>query len=424
MAGMASQNVLNLVDTAMVGVLGNTALAAVGVGGFAAFLCQGLVMGVSTGVLAIAARWKGEGRAEGTALILNAALVCVLLFAPPLSLVMFLCAPVLFPYLNVDPAVVAAGVPYLQIRILATVFVGINYAFRGYWNAVDLSKLYMKTLVIMHGVNIVLNYILIFGKLGFPALGVTGAGLATAISTAVGSAIYVWLALRHARPQGFLRELPRLADLGLLIRLSVPSSIQNTLFAAGFTATYWIIGLVGTAELAAANVLMNLLLVAILPTFGLGLAASALVGQALGRADPDDAHQWAWDVLRVAVVMIAFIAVPMLLLPDLILKAFLHDATTRDLARLPMRITGASLLFEAVGIVFMNALQGAGDTKRTMQISVASQWVLFLPLAFLVGPLLGYGLLGIWLTQAFYRTLQAAVFWWFWERRGWVQIKL
>ena len=322
MAGMASQNVLNLVDTAMVGVLGNTALAAVGIGGFATFLGQGLIMGISTGVLAIAARWKGEGRAGGTALILNAALLTVLVFAPPLSLVLFLAAPIVFPYLNADAGVIAAGVPYLQIRVLATVFVGINYAFRGYWNAVELSKLYMQTLVIMHSANIVLNYVLIFGKLGFPALGVTGAGIATAISTALGSAIYVWLALRHARSQGFLRELPPLRDIGSLVRLSIPSSIQNTFFAAGFTVTYWIIGRVGTAELAAANVLMNLLLVAILPGFGLGLAASALVGQALGKGDPVGAHQWAWDVLKVAVVFMAAIGVPMLLFPDLVLSGF------------------------------------------------------------------------------------------------------
>ena len=179
---MISQNVLNLVDTAMVGTLGNAALAAVGLGGFALFMFQALILGISTGVQATSSRRKGEGRFDRLAVPLNAALLIVLLAAPVLSAFWYFLTPYIYPYLIADPEVIEQGVPYLQVRTLAIIFVGMNYSFRGYWNAVDHARLYMSTLVVMHGLNIFLNYVLIFGHFGAPALGVYGASVITALT--------------------------------------------------------------------------------------------------------------------------------------------------------------------------------------------------------------------------------------------------
>ncbi len=421
---MVSQNVLNLVDTAMVGFLGNAALAAVGIGGFALFMFQALILGISIGVQAMAARRKGEGNLQQTALPLNAGLLLVVLIAPVWSLLLFFLVPELYPFLNSDPDVIVQGVPYLQARVLAIVFIGMNFAFRGYWNGVDLSRLYMSTLVIMHASNIVLNYILIFGKFGAPALGATGAGIASALSTIIGSSIYILLGFRFARENGFLHGLPSREQVVSLVRLSLPNGIQQLFFAAGLTALFWIIGQVGTAELAAANVMVNVMLVALLPSLGLGLASATLVGQALGRGDAADAAQWAWDVVKIGVVAMLLLGTPMWLVPDLILAGFLHDPATIEIARLPMRIMGITMLFEALGMVLMNSLLGAGDTRRVMVVTIALQWLLFLPAAYLVGPVLGYGLLGIWILQGLYRVTQAGVFSTLWLRGQWKGISV
>lgn len=422
--GMVSQNVLNLVDTAMVGTLGDAALAAVGLGGFALFMCMALILGISTGVQATAARRKGEGRHDETAVVLNGALVLVLLIAPVLTALLYHATPVFYPWLNNDPEVVGQGVPYLQVRILAIVFVGANFAFRGYWNAVDLSRLYMSTLVVMHASNIFLNYVLIFGKFGAPALGVTGAGLASALSTVVGASMYIVLGLKYARAGGFLRGLPAGHVFRNLIRLSLPSGIQQLAFSAGFVATYWIVGLVGTRELAAASVLINVTLVAILPGIGLGLAAATLVGQALGREDPADAAAWGWDVVKVACVSLAVLGAPMWLLPDPILGVFIHDPLTVEVGRWPMRLVGFVMVIEAMGLVLMHSLMGAGDVRRVMVVAITAQWLVFLPLAYLVGPVLGLGLIGIWVMQSMYRSGQALFFYRFWKQGKWSAAKV
>ncbi|NNF66777.1 MAG: MATE family efflux transporter, partial [Gammaproteobacteria bacterium] len=207
-------------------------------------------------------------------------------------------------------------------------------------------------------------------------------------------------------------------------RLSLPSGIQQLFFASGFVVTYWIIGLVGTRELAAANVLINVTLVAILPGLGLGLAASTLVGQALGRGDIRDASRWGWDVTKVGLVLLTVLGMPMWLVPELILSVFIHDPATVEVGRLPMRIVGATMAVEAVGMVLMHALLGAGDARRVMIIAITTQWIVFLPLAYLVGPMLGLGLVGIWVLQGFYRTMQAALFARHWVKGEWSQIKV
>lgn len=419
---MVSQNLLNIVDTAMVGFLGDPALAAVGLGGFVVFMCQALILGISTGVQSSAARRKGEGKTDRAAAILNTALLLVLVVAPFFSIVLIQLAAPVFPFLNTDPAVIERGVPYLEWRLGAIVFVGMNFAFRGYWNALDMSRLYMTTLIIMHACNIALNYVLIFGKFGFTAYGVTGAGMASAISMGIGTAIYFFLGFRHIENGFFLRCFATRPETASLIRISLPSGLQQLFFAAGLVAMFWIIGRIGTPELAAANVLITVLLFAILPGLALGIACTTLVGQALGARNPDDAYQWAWDVCKITIILLTILGMPMWLVPDLVSSIFIHEPTTRELARWPMRIMGLTMPLEAIGFAFMHGLLGAGDAKRVMLVSIGTQWLIFLPFAFIVGPVLGYGLLGVWLLQGGSRGIQAFLFTQMWRGRKWQHI--
>jgi putative MATE family efflux protein len=422
--GMVSQNLLNIVDTAMVGFLGDPALAAVGLGGFVVFMCQALILGISTGVQSSAARRKGEGRVDRAAAVLNTALLLVLVIAPIFSLVLIQLAEPAYPFLNSDPEVIERGVPYIEWRLGAIVFVGMNFAFRGFWNALDLSKLYMNTLIIMHACNIVLNYVLIFGHFGSPAYGVTGAGMASAISVAIGTAIYFYLGFRHIEKGAFLRRLTNTQETASLIRISLPAGVQQLFFAAGLVAMFWIIGRIGTPELAAANVLITVLLFAILPGLALGIACTTLVGQALGARDVDDAYRWTWDVAKVTIILLTVLGLPMWLVPDLVSSIFIHEPSTRELARWPMRVMGLTMPIEAITFAFMHGLLGAGDAKRVMMVSIGTQWLIFLPLAYLVGPFLGFGLLGVWLLQGGSRALQAFLYTRMWRGRKWQHIEV
>ncbi|WP_372720682.1 MATE family efflux transporter [Immundisolibacter sp.] len=423
-AAMVSQSLLNVIDTAMVGQLGDAALAAVGLGSFVLFTCQAMILGLSVGVQAIAARRKGEGRLDETAVPLNASLLLILIIGPVLTLALYWLAPWFFPLLTPDPAVVAGAVPYFQIRMLAGPLMAMNYAFRGYWNGIGQSRLYMITLLIMHASNVLLNYMFIYGHFGAPELGVPGAALATALSVLIGTTLYYGFGWRYALQGGFLRRRPNRQDVTTLVRISVPAGLQHVSQSAGLVALYWIIGRIGTAELAAANVLVNLMTVAILPGMGLAIAAATLVGQSLGQGDVADARRWTRDTLRVGMLGLALLGAPMVLAPDLILGLFLHSPDTIALARWPMRIAGLAVMLEGIKRIYMQVLMSAGDGRRVMRISVLTQWGMFTPLAYMIGPVWGLGLLGIWLGQEVYRLTQVAVFRRYWRQGHWARIRI
>ncbi len=423
-AAMVSQNVLNLVDTAMVAHLGAATLAGVGLASFLNFMAVAFITGLSSAVQAMAARRVGEGKLDETAIPLNGGILLSAGLGIPLAALLIWQAPNILHLLNKDPEVVAAGTTYLRLRLLSIVAIGMNFSFRGYWSAIKLARLYMFTLVGMHSFNIALNYCLIFGRHGFPELGVMGAGLGTSISICLGTVTYFILGWRHARPAGFLARRPSREQFRNLLRLGLPSSIQQLFFAAGFTVLFWIVGQVGTRELAVANVLINISLVAVLPGIGFGLAAATLAGQALGRCDPGDAHRWAWDVCKVASLLLAAIGLPMLLLPRAILGLFVQDPGLIELGIFPLRLIGGGIIIDGTGLVLMHALFGVGAARLVMAVSVGLQWLLFLPAAYLLGPVWGLGLSAIWLAMSSYRALQSVVLANIWQRRKWVHSRV
>ncbi|MDH3816896.1 MAG: MATE family efflux transporter, partial [Acidobacteriota bacterium] len=167
-----------------------------------------------------------------------------------------------------------------------------------------------------------------------------------------------------------------------------------------------------------------LLLVAILPGVGFGLAAASLVGQALGRGEQEDAVTWGWDVSRLAMVVVGSGALLGVVAPDLLLRIFLHEEQTIAMARLPLRLLGATMVMETLGSVLMNALLGAGASKMVMFVSVILQWGLFLPVAFLIGPVLGFGMSAVWAAQVSYRCLQGLIFASIWRSRKWINLEV
>ncbi len=425
LGGMGSSALLSLVDTAMVGWLGNAELAAVGLGSFASWIYLGFFQGLTIAVQALVSRRVGQGRIEESGASLNAALLLLVVVAPTSAAILWMATPTLFALLNNDPAVLAAGVPYLRWVIAQSLFMGAIYAFNGFWNGIGRSRMYIAPLIVMHVTNAVLAYALIFGRFGLPAMGTEGAGLATALASVVGCALYFVLAHRHARPLGFMRARPTRDEFGAVLRLAVPGGLQQLFDTLALTLMYRIVGSIGTIELAAYAVLINLVGLVGLPAFALGSAGAALVGQALGRGNVDDASRWAWDVLRVGAIGLAMIGVPFWLVPDLLLSIWLHEPAAVDVARTPMRILGAMIVINGAGYMLAAMLNGAGDVRRVTWVNLITQWFWLLPGAYLFGPVLGGGLLGVWCMHQFgFRALQSVIYVLIWRTRRWAHIQL
>ena len=422
--GMLSQSLLNLVDAAMVGHLGETALAGVGIAGYANFIAISCIIGLSSAVQSLVARRQGEGRRDEMARPVNAGIILALLIALPLSLLFATGSDALLGLMSHDPAVLAIANDYFDYRIASMVAVGINFSLRGWWNGTYRPMVHLRLLVLMHLLNIGLSYGLIFGRFGLPALGAPGAGLGTSMALTAGCLLNALMVWRDARQHGFLKAKRDRKALSRVLRLSLPHSLQQLLFAVAIAVLFWIIGQIGTQEQAIAHVLINLALFLILPGVGLGMASTSLVSHALGRNQPGEAQQWGWDVIKTALAIICLLSLPMWLVPDQILALFMTDPQLIDQARLPLQITGLAICLDAATLVLTQALLGAGAHRLVMMVSVSGQWLFYLPLAWLFGPHLGFGLTGIWLVQLVHRSLSSLVFISIWRRRHWADIKL
>lgn len=423
-AGMLSQSLINLIDAALVGSLGEVALAGVGIGGYAMFLITALVFGLSSGVQSQTARRHGEQAWERRALALNAGLVIAALIALPVSLLCLWQAPRLLALINQDPAVNAVAVEYFRWRVLSLSAVAMIFCFRGYWNGIQQTGIYLRIILVMHVINVAASVVLIFGYLGLPAMGAAGAGAGTTLSLFAGLGIWCLISLRRARSSGFLAGLPRRRTFITTLRLATPHSFQQLWFAAGYAVLFWILGQIGTSSVAVGHVLVNLSLLLILPGVGMGMAAMSLVGQALGRDAHGDAHRWGWEVVNLAWLCLTVLALPMALFPDAVLGLFLHDPGLIALGRQPLQLTALMIVLDAAALVLAQALLGAGANRTVMATTLSLQWLVFLPLAWCVGVGLEQGLIGIWWVQLGYRCLNSAWFAMIWQRRRWQGLRV
>ncbi len=422
MGGMASTSLLTLVDTAMVGSLGKTALAAVGLAGFAYALTLAVLNGLMLPVQAMTSRRVGEGGKTSVCTPINAGLTIAFAIGAPASVAVFIAAPSLMPLLHGDPSIVAEGGPYLKALAVGIVGATINGAFRGLWNGTGRSMVYMKALLAMHVLNILLNYVLIFGHWGAPRLGVLGAGVASVSSIYFGVAFYFFSALRQFRNHGFLAGLPQRSVFRSMVRMAAPTSFHALVNSLGSLTLGMIYGRMGAATLAAYVVLLRIMTVMFTPAAGLGLAGATLAGQALGRKDAADAEQWGRDLFRVALAGISAVGLAMAAWPEVVLRVFIQDPAVLAVAVTPMRVLGLCIGVICAGFVLNQMLLGVGDNRRVMIVGVAAQWGVIIPVVWLMVSQ-GLSFLVIWLAFMAMNMGRSMVFLSMWRGGKWKHLR-
>ncbi len=422
MAGMSTYVFLELIDLLFVGRLGTTALASVGISVFVVFLFLAIFGGVSVAVQATTARLVGEGETEDLGRFLRTALVIVLVLVPPASFVLVWLAEDVLALMSDDLAVVEIGYAYLAWMFASSALFAINNAFMGFWNATERANLYLRVVILEAVVNVPLNYVFMFGLDPIPAFGVTGAGIGTFTASVVGAIYQFVLGARHA--SGYLRG-PVREHLAVVTRLMVPAGMQQFLDSLALTLMFRIVAFVGTVEVAAYSVLVNMVSAVGMPAWGLGLAGATLVGQAMGAKAMEDANRWAWDVVKIGTLAMVGLGVPFWLFPELILGLFIREPEALAAAVLPCRILGVMIGINGMGYLFASMLNGAGDVKRVMYVNLATQYLVLLPGAYVFGIELGYGLLGIWLThQLGFRALNSLILTTLWRQKRWQKVEL
>jgi multidrug resistance protein, MATE family len=426
-----SQTVVGLVDTMMVGRLGVVALGATGLAGLAVWMVMGAVGHLATGTQILASRRTGQENHPAAGRALASALQAGLPLAVLLTGLLFLLYPLYYGLILQGPAdpLYQPCLHYTLWRVSGLAPFVVISALRGFFNGVGDTRQHMRVAIFINLVHIPLNWVLIFGKLGAPALGAAGAGLSAMLSTTAGCLFFLWLARRAGlgRRWGFHWRLvlKRATDPAEgpahLLRLAAPAATQAFLVLAGFTLFIAMMRHVGTAEVAAANVIFTILSLSFMPGFGIGIAASTLIGQLLGAGRPAEAMRAGWEAQKLGMLLMSSLGLLFFAFPDPLLRLFTPNDAVIAAARWPLRLLGCFQALDALGMTTAGCLEGAGLTAFVMRVDVGLNWLVFLPLSAGIILGLGGGILEGFAALAVYLTAYALILQMAYRRGDWMR---
>ncbi len=416
-----------MVDTIMVGSLGSYAIAAVGLTTQPKFLGLAIFLSLNVAVSAIVARRKGAGDRESANRVVRMALLFTVALTLVISAIFMIFASPMVRMMGSQADTHEYAVEYLRIImsgiVFSTVSLCLNAAQRGAGN----TRIAMTTNVISNTVNVIFNYLLIGGNFGFPALGVKGAAIATVIGTVCACCLSVASVLHK---DGFLnlRSVKGwIADrASILSLLNVGSSafVEQICLRVGFLLFAMTVAYLGTTQLAAHQIGMNMMTMSFSFGDGLSVASVTLIGQSLGRKRPDMAKIYGSVCQKIGLICACFMAAVYTFFGKQIFGLFSGEQVILDYGAQIMRILSITLFFQIEQVTLFGALRGAGDTKFTALVSLISVTCIRPGLSWLLCYPLGIGLIGAWLGTFCDQALRFVLTFIRFHKGKWVNIRL
>lgn len=372
-----------ITDLIMVGRISAFAVAAVGLGLQSLTFMFAILTLLHVGTSALLSRFVGAGRMRRASTGLSTLLRFAFFLSLPMMLVWYVLSSNVYVWFGTVQEVITLGEDYVQMLTWMLPFVFVKLVFVTALNAAGDTKTPMYVKIGSIVLNVILNYLFIFGSWGFTELGVMGAALATVIVNILETLIYTWLYAKRKMPY-----IPTLhyskSLLQRALKVGIPASFERTLTFGSFMLFTVIIAHYGTEVLAGYQIGLRVEGLAFMPGIGFTIAAMALMGQGLGAKKPEQSREDVLLVLKYTIGLMFFLSFFMIFMPEKIVWLFTDDAQTIKEASLYLQIVGLSQIPLAFNFVLSGALRGAGDTKRTLKISLVSLWfVRILPAFFL-----------------------------------------
>jgi MATE family multidrug resistance protein len=390
---------MGVVDSVMVGRVGPEPLGGVGIGRgvFMAAMVAGI--GLLLGLDTVVARAHGARDARACNVWLLHGVYLSVLVAVPLTAGL-LSARAWFGALDLHPEVLASMRPYFTAMCWSVLPLLLYTAFRRYLQAVNRVRAVMIALVSANVVNVVANWILIYGRLGFPAMGAAGAGWATFASSWYMAVFLLGVILLLDREEGTgLLRTPRTferARIARLVGLGGPAALQLALEVGVFATATALAGRLAPADLAAHHIALTLASITFMVPLGVASAAAVRVGQLLGSGDPAGARQAGWAALWLGTTFMIVSAAAFLVVPRPLLGAFTTDAAVVAIGVRLLAVAALFQLFDGLQVVSTGALRGAGDTRTPMVTNLVGHWLVGLPVGAWLCFGAGWGVIGLW----------------------------
>jgi MATE family multidrug resistance protein len=388
---------MGVVDTMMVGRVSPAALASVALGNMYFFAISIFGMGVLFALDPIVAQALGAGDELAVRRGLQRGLVLSLVLTVPITLVLLTVEPVLV-LVGQPPEVVPDAAGYVHRNALSVwpfyVFVALRQTLQAHHRIWPIGV----TILVTNVVNAALNYIWIFGHLGFAAMGVIGSAWATTVSRWLMAVLLLALGWQTLRP--YLRaRAPNLLDfkpLGRMLALGLPIGAQMALEGGAFNIIALLMGWLGVVQVAAHQIALNFASLTFMVPLGVSSAAAVIVGHAVGRGDAEGVRRSTLASLAVGAGFMLCTAVLLVSAPHFLAGLYTPDVMVLALAAVLLPIAGVFQVFDGLQVVSIGLLRGLGDTRMPMIVNVIGFWCIGMPVSLWLGFGLDYGAVGLW----------------------------
>jgi len=406
---MVGHTMVGLIDDIMVGKIGTTELAAVSLGNSFLFIAMSLGIGFSTAITPLVAEADGEGNvAKGKAAFKHGVFLCTVLGTVLFGLIL-LSKPLMY-HMKQPAEVVVLAIPYLEIVAFSLIPMIMFQAFKQFSDGLSQTKYAMWATLLANVINIVLNYLLIYGKFGFPELGIVGAAIGTLISRVV-MLVFIWLLLKSRD-----KFKPYITNLNFLVikksvtnkilSLGVPSALQMFFEVAIFTAGIWLSGVLGSNAQAANQIALKLSSLTFMVGMGLSVAATIRVGNQKGLQNFKELRRVAFSVFLLTLFIEIIFAGIFVAFHNVFPDLFVNYNNVADLSNTMEVVKTASVLLliaavfqisDGVQVVVLGALRGLQDVKIPTILIFIAYWVFGFPISYYLGLHTDYKSSGIWL---------------------------
>jgi multidrug resistance protein, MATE family len=440
MLAMITQFFVNYADTLMVGRLegaeATASQAALGLGMPFFWAVGGFFAAVGVGAQAMTGRRYAEGNYDGAGQVLFNALVIGVIAGVVGSAIGYWLTPTGIEFLaEASPEQEELGIVYTQLRMLGIAGMVITFSYKAFFDGVGSTYVHLLAALAMNFFNIGLNFLLIYGNetLGIPRMALAGAGLASLISTYLGLGIMVLVSFhgRYRRRYAFyhLRHLD-LAIIGRILKLLVPSGSATVILMTGFALFMRFVGQIdqdagGNTFSAATKAIMDTAALCFMPMIAFGTATATCVSQSLGADKPNLAARYGWESARVGVIAMFVIGAVFFAFPEQIIGLLApNDPRVPEAAATSLRIVTSALPLMAVGLILAQALFGAGANTFVAVAELVLHFGILVPGSWLLGPVLGYGMEGVWFAATMYANMLGLVMAMKFMGKGWRKIRL
>jgi len=431
---MSSFTIMHFCDRVMLTHYSEATAAAATGAGVLAFAMLSFAMGVATYVNTFVAQYFGAGDREMCTRSLWQGIYFTLACSLVYPLVMVPSGVLLLRWIGHEPAVLEAEVAYFTILAACAGTALMNYTLSSFFSGCGRTWTVMWVDLLGAGINIVLNYALIFGHWGMPEMGIRGAAIATVCGSCLSVVLFALLLLRPAWRVPFgiwrYRQL-RWRTLWQLLRFGGPSGISFGLDISAFSLFTLLVGKLGTIPLIASNITLAVNTIGFLPMLGLSLGTNILVGQHIGAGHKDIAARSAYTGAKLATAYVVVLGLALVLFPDMFIALFrgpgINAARFTEVsayARLLLKLIALATVFDAWNTTFSGALKGAGDTWFTMWANVVLAWCVFVPPVYLTTVVWPQPIAVPWAFLVLYVFLLGVVYWVRFARGHWQTIEI